>query len=70
MYIIIPDINVQGDFEILNNLYIYASYIIMNDLLFYDTAIFTVVFEKASTKYISPSCTCIYNKIPTSFYLR
>lgn len=59
MYIIIPDINVHADFEILNNLYIYARYIIMNGLLSYDTAIFTVVFERASTKHLSPSCKCI-----------
>lgn len=50
MYIIIADINVHTGFEILNNLYIDSRYVIISALLFYDTAIFTVVFKRASTK--------------------
>lgn len=44
------DINVHAGFEILNNLYIDSRYIIISTLLFYDTAIFTVVFKRAFTK--------------------
>jgi len=73
MYIIIADINVHAGFEILNNLYIDTRYIIINGLLFYDIAIFTVVFKRASTKiYIADGYMRLYNNniIPLSFDLR
>lgn len=69
MYIIIADINVHSGFEILNNLYIDSRYIIISALLFYDTAIFTVVFKRASTKiYIADGYIrlCIKKKYNTS----
>lgn len=63
MYIIIADINVHSGFEILNNLYIDSRYIIISALLFYDTAIFTVVFKRASIKiYIADGYMRLYKK--------